>query len=149
MDYLKEQGVYDNTRIIIVSDHASEELLYDDFKYLLKYEGGVEALVDLFRFQCGLLVKDFDSSEFTVNDSFMTNADVPALAIDGLLEDNINPFTGKAISSDYKNENELQLCYTYNWKTETNNGYKYLPEHWFSVHDNIFDINNWKYLGYY
>ena len=149
LDYLKEQDVYDNTRIIIVSDHAADEFLYDDFVYLLKFPSGTEAIADLFRFQCTLLVKDFDSKEFSVNDEFMTNADVPVIAMEGLIDNKINPFTGKEISTKYKTENELQLNYTINASIDNNKGNVYLPEHWFSVHDNIFDINNWKYLGYY
>ena len=149
LDYLKEQNVYDNTRIIIVSDHAADEFLYNEYIYSLKSPDGIETLADLFRFQCTLLVKDFDSKEFSVNEEFMTNADVPAIAVDGLIDNKINPFTGKEISTKYKTENELQLNYTINASIDHNNGNVYLPEHWFSVHDNIFDINNWKYLGYY
>ena len=79
----------------------------------------------------------------------MTNADVPSLAIEGLVKEKTNPFTGKSISKDYKKENKLQLNYTINSFTDKNNGCVYLPEHWFSVHDNIFESSNWEYLGYY
>ena len=41
-----------------------------------------------------LLVKDFGSTEFTISDEFMTNADVPTLATQGLIENPTNPFTG-------------------------------------------------------
>lgn len=149
MNYLKNEGVYDNTRIIIVSDHSADEYLDERFTYHLYYENGRKVSADLMRFQCTLLVKDFDSYDFIFDSEFMTNADVPSLACDCIIKDSINPFTGQKITSDYKNQNELQLNYTDNVFTETNNGYTFLPEHWFSVHDNIFDINNWKYLGYY
>lgn len=149
MEYLQNNGVYDNTRIIIVSDHSSDEMLNDDFNYILFNDDYTKVMADMFRFQSTLLVKDFDSKDFMICEDFMTNADVPALAINGLLNDNKNPFTGNEISTEYKNNNELQLNFTTNWSTENNNGYTLLPEHWFTVHDNIFDKNNWSYLGYY
>jgi hypothetical protein len=46
-----------------------------------------------------LLVKDFDASGELKNDiTFMTNADVPFLALNGQIENPANPFTGNTIS---------------------------------------------------
>ncbi|MBQ1738965.1 MAG: sulfatase-like hydrolase/transferase, partial [Clostridiales bacterium] len=70
LDYLREQGVYDNTRIIIVSDHGRG---LDQFN--IKCNGqDMEYFMPLF------MVKDFDAKGFTVSDEFMTNADTVTYA---------------------------------------------------------------------
>ena len=94
-DYLREEGVYDNTRIILVSDHG-----YD--LYSLDELVADEDTCFSFYFPL-LMVKDFGSKEFVVSDEFMTNADVPSIALDGVIEQPMNPFTGKLINSDEKN----------------------------------------------
>ncbi len=93
-DTLREQGVWDNTRIIIVSDHG------DDLGQLFKLEpgAGIEAV------NCMLMVKDYGAEGFDISDEFMTNADVPAIAFEGVVASPVNPFTGKAVDSSAKND---------------------------------------------
>ena len=140
-DYLKEAGVYDNTRIILVSDHGWDEehleelLLEDDF-------GTTHCLEQYYPL---LMVKDFNSKEFTVSDAFMTNADVPVLATDQLIENPVNPFTGKMITSDEKYAHDQMIIVSNEWNTQTNNGNTFLPATWASVKDNIWDKGNWKF----
>lgn len=93
-DHLRTEGVYDNTRIIIVSDHAYELGFMDGFK-------GTDGL-DIEGFQALLMVKDFNASGFTEDDTFMCNADVPALAVEGVLSDHHNPFTGRSVGMEGK-----------------------------------------------
>ena len=57
-DYLREQGVYDNTRIILVGDHGKGLAQYD------LYCNGV----DMEYYLPLLMVKDFDAHGFTVSD---------------------------------------------------------------------------------
>ena len=92
-----------------------------------------------------LMVKDFDSSGFTVDNAFMTNADVPTLATDGLFKDPVNPFTGKSINNAAKEAGEL-LLYRGQWDPRKTTGNTFLSGRWFTVHDDIFDKNNWKEL---
>ena len=140
-DYLREQDVYDNTRIIIVSDHGMALNGQID-----GWQFGEEWQDDVMFYNALLLVKDFDAEGFTVDDSFMTNADTPNLAITGVLEDRRNPFSGKEISSEAKN-GTLKVCCSHEYSTYENNGTKFHPGRWFSVKDNIFDMENWEYLG--
>ena len=149
LDYLKANDVYDNTRIIIVSDH-SHNLNYEEdlIKTVDDPEIGAKTNLDPMIFNCMFLVKDFDSSEFTVDDTFMTNADTPTIAMDGLVENPVNPFTGNAIDSSAK-AGEQHLLWCTKWDTDENNGNQFLPGFWFSVHDDIFESGNWEYLGYY
>ena len=95
-DHLKKEGIYDNTRIIIVSDHAYELGLMLDFtgENGLNIEG----------FQALLMMKDFNASGFKEDNTFMSNADVPALAIYGVLSDYHNPFTGNIVGMEGKSK---------------------------------------------
>lgn len=143
-DYLRENGVYDNTRIILVSDHGM--WLSEFEKMAFNIDSG--CLIPVFN--ALLMVKDFDSTEFTTDDRFMTNGDVPTLAFQELIEHPINPFTGKAINSNMKNVSELHVTFTDNLDISEDNGNTFLPSTWYSLQNqNIFDVNNWKLLGKY
>ncbi len=139
-DYLRANGIYDNTRIIIVADHGHFLHQYEDLVL------GSNRREDIMGYNPLLLVKDFDSTGFTVDDRFMTNADVPTLALSGLVENPVNPFTGKTVSSDAKAGNQY-VTISNDWDIAVNNGTSFLPAQWYSVHDNIFDKNNWKDEG--
>jgi len=147
-DYLRENDAYDNTRIIVVSDHAKELRRFPEMTVNVN-DGERDINIDLMESNCLLMVKDFGSTEFTVDKQFMTNADTPTLATKGLIENPVNPFTGNPINSAQKDEPVQHIFYSYDWDALKNHGNTFLPGHWFSVHDNIFDRNNWEYLGHY
>ena len=149
-DYLKEAGVYDNTRIILVSDHGFSlaqfpELILDDSVY---QQDNMQVRVDDAEFYYPLLmVKDFNSTEFTVSDEFMTNADVPTLAVSGVLENPINPMTGKPISNEDKFSHEQYVIASSEYDTSKNNGTTYFPAKWYTVHDSIWNKDNWTLVA--
>jgi len=97
-----------------------------------------------------LLVKDFGARGFGTDERFMTNADTPTVALDGLIEDPVNSFTGKRSTNDAKNAEEQHVFYTDIWNTDQNNGNTFLPGSWYALvgHD-IFDQNGWEKLGGY
>ena len=139
LEYLKENDVYDNTRIIIVSDHGRalgqfEEMILDD---------GSEMLYDTEFYYPTLLVKDFNSKEFTVSDEFMTNGDVPTLAFKDIIEHPINPFTDNEINSDEKYEHYQFVLASYDFDIGDNRGRTFLPGKWFAVHDDRNVKENW------
>ena len=143
LDKLRENGVYDNTKIIVTADHgyylfSSDELDLSD--------GGVRQ-VDAENFFPLLLVKDFGATGFTTDDEFMTNADVPTIACEDVIEDPVNPFTGNPINSDEKTAHD-QFIMTYHtgWDTKTNNGYTFLPTPWAAVTNNIWDRDDWELI---
>ena len=142
MDYLRENGVYDNTRIIIVADHGRDTLQFDDMYY-------DDLGIDIGYVNPLLIVKDFDSEGFTVDDTFMTIADVPTLATEGVIADPVNPFTGNAITNDEKFTHPQEITFSHEYDILVNNGYKFIPGDWYSVHDDIFEEDNWEYLGNY
>ena len=134
LEYLKENGVYDNTRIIIVSDHGCslaqlEELMYSDGKNE----------VDLERYFPLLMVKDFGSRGFTISDEFMTNADVPSLAMKDLISDPVNPFTKKIISDSEKTAHLQFISLSSDWDVGTNNGTTFNASKWLVVRNGLLD----------
>ncbi len=146
LDYLKRAGVYDNSRIIIVSDHGyylyqSQKLLFPEHK--LDYS----QYVDAGNYFPLLMVKDFGEHGFRTDGSFMTNADVPCIAFKGLIGNPVNPFTGNLIS-DYEKYAHDQFIITEHkyWSTSTNNGTCFIASTWAAVSDDIWNRSNWKFI---
>jgi len=123
LDYLKENDLYDNTRIIIVGDHGANYFAFDDM--LVDLDGEI---TDLEVFTPLLMVKDFGDGDFITSDEFMTNADVPTIAMEGLIKDPVNPYTKNPINSNVKQERDQ---------------YVFDNSKWLSIHDNIYDPANW------
>jgi arylsulfatase A-like enzyme len=141
MDYLKEQGVYDNTRIIIVADHGRQLKLFD---YMMFYDGELDALF----YNPLLMVKDFNATgEPKTDNTFMTNADTPTLATAGLIDNPVNPFTGKPIDNAAKTEETLEITTSYDWEIEKHDGYTFLPATWYTVKQGVLDADHWTLLG--
>jgi len=146
LDYLKEIGVYDNTRIIIVSDHGWPLGQIDDMIILDGASDTMYNAEDAMAYNPVLLYKDFGSDEpFTTDYSFMTNADTPYLAMDGLLDDPVNPFISRPVfQPDAKYVEKLYIMYTDNWSLEGNTDNVFTDTLWYSFSgQNIFDRNNW------
>ena len=141
-DRLRENGVWDNTRIIIVADHGRS--LFQDSRLIFD-----DLMVDAESVNPLLMVKDFNSTGFVTSDEFMTNADVPTIATEGLINDPVNPFTGAAINNDDKFSGPQHIIMSDHWRVQENDGNTFLPGSWYSVHDSIFDRDNWDYLGEY
>lgn len=142
-DYLREQDVYDNTRIILVSDHGwylsqyAEELLHDD---------GSDALLNVSSYFPLLMVKDFNSEGFHTSDAFMTNADVPAIALSGLINDPVNPFTGNPINSSEKFAHDQFIIMSWERNFENNGSTTFQPAQWARVRESIWNKENWTFL---
>lgn len=138
-DYMRKNGVFDNTRIIIVADHGRGLGQFENMKYT-NPEIDIEWCNPLF------MVKDFNSKNFTVSNEFMTIADTPTIAVSNLIENPVNPFTGKIICNDEKLKKPQIITSSMNWDTMINNGTTFDTSngHLFSVHDDIFVEKNWK-----
>lgn len=140
LDYLRENDVYDNTRIILVADHGinisqSEDLLHE----LSSEEISVSSYFPL------LLYKDFNSKNFSVSDDFMTNADVPTLATSNLIENAVNPFTGKSITSQEKFVHDQFIIVSEDFDVTNNGDTTFTPARWASVSENLWDRDNWEF----
>ena len=148
-DYMKENSVYDNTRIIIVSDHggATTEKDFDENKALddkvagNKYSGRGH-------YHCLLMYKDFNANGDVITDNtFMTNADTPSLLLKGYGKDFTNPFTGNVIpleTSQFKKDG-IYLTASDAHQPLYNGTYKFSIKdtEWWHVKENIFESKNW------
>ena len=140
LDTLRENGVYDNTRIILVSDHGYN--LNQISELIIKKDSHINDVSHYFPL---LMIKDFESTEFATSDQFMTIADVPTLATDGLIESPVNPFTGKPITSHDKQSHDQLIMISRDWDVGVNNGKTFLPCQWASVHDDLWNPENWTF----
>lgn len=135
-DYLRESGVYDNTRIILVADHGTELGVKQN---MILFDG-----LDAEYFYPLLMVKDFDAKGFQYSDEFMTTADVPALAVDGLMEDPCNPFTGNPISMAPKTDQPVYVFYSDDISMSLNSGNVFQPGTWYRIdNQNMRSWGNW------
>lgn len=140
-DMLKKEGIYDNTRIILVSDHGYDIGQFDNMK--INDELDVQGVNPL------LMVKDFNATGFTEDDTFMTNADVPSIAMNDIIDDPVNPFTGNKIDRSAKETDKLLITLSKNANLSEQkwNVFDTMGASWYSVKDNIFDKNNWVFEG--
>jgi YidC/Oxa1 family membrane protein insertase len=134
-EYLKENDVYDNTRIIIVSDHGPEP------NFVTKL--GLPFNAD--QFNPLLMVKDFNASgPIKTDNSFMSNADVPSFALRDIITNPVNPYTGKAINMDAKQKPlYIAMSASIHLGKGNNTQITFDPKKDYYVHDNIFDPKNW------
>jgi len=139
-DLFRKNGVYNNTRIIIVADHGGK------MKDFIIDEPFPEKGESREFYNPVFLYKDFNShGTLAINNDFMTNADVPFFALNGLLENPVNPFTGNSITTEPK-KNGIYIS-TYPAPMAGNHG-KYVfnikKDQWMYLHDSIFEPSNWK-----
>ena len=110
LDYLRANNAYDNSRIIIVSDHGYHINMthYNNFDLntvkdsIYDFTKGERQIPS--SFDCTLMFKDFNSTGSIKNDTtFMTNADAFFLAKKDLNLSDTNPFTGKKFVQNKEN----------------------------------------------
>lgn len=176
MEVLKQNGCYDNTRIIVVADHGIgtfniENLFFKsdkNFEELAEVEKmfGKSQLSEYAAFfemkEMGyildhnhplLMMKDFTNSsdpnsakrEWTVDDSFMTNADTPYLAFEGIVQKPVNPWTKKPI--ERRTQNVAQgVVAGGRYEPDKNGVYKFDLNgiKIYDVYDDMADVSNWK-----
>lgn len=137
-EYLKEKGVYDNTRIIIASDHAFELNQFND----MSLENGL----DVEGLNCLLMIKDFDAHGVLLTDeTLMSTADVPTIAVSGVIEKPVNPYTGNNINSEEK-KNGITITTSGNWVFEGNNDnvWDLSDGEFWTVHGDVLSTSSWR-----
>lgn len=141
-DYMKENGVYDNTRIILVSDHGSSS---KGAKSKLPELPGYPSAAQ--NFVASLLVKDFNEHGQIKDDyTFMTNADTPALATEDLLKNAVHPFTNKPLKVENKNDYTiLNTSAAQSTRIRKEKVFDVKDKQWYTVKDNVYK-KNWQFL---
>lgn len=142
MESLKAEGVYDNTRIIFVSDHG-RAVKTNVFRK--------ERKLPFMREFCNplLFVKDFGATgEVHTSNAFMTNADVPSIATAAIIADAKNPFTAKSLNSPGVKDGGVVITSTHNWvpNQHSKNTFSIAAGDWYLVKNNIFDEGNWQQI---
>jgi hypothetical protein len=141
-NYLKENGVYDNTRIIIVSDHGANLNSKYPGNFLLPNGKSLQSYHTL------LLSKDFNaennSPTLEIDNSFMTNADVPLLTLKNIVNNPVNPFTGIFLKEDKKDGITLTTIETLISNRHYKDTLRINKNEWLHVRDNIFDPKKWE-----
>ena len=153
MKYLKEENVYDNTRIILVADHGAVHLQIPQGVINTGVDSvGFNAsgsLEDIMSYNPLLLVKDFNAAgEIRTDTAFMTNADVPTIAMEGLISDPVNPFTGKPVNNQYKSDINY-VTFSHLSSVGRDKGTVFDPAYWFAVTpggDTLFDPDRWTVI---
>jgi len=137
--YLKENGAYDNTRIVIVSDHGKDI----DLPAFSAFENPSIPS----SFDCLLLYKDFDQREGSENTDFMTNADTLFLITKGLGLSDTNPFTNRKFTVEKDGGVDVYICQ--DWNPNHFRGsrtFNLSDDQAYHVMDNIYDPANWTVL---
>lgn len=149
--YLKENGVYDNTRIILVADHgraSTEDCIEKDDELDNQIAG--DKYTGRGHFHPLLLVKDFNAKGALKTDmTFMTNGDVPSLALKGIVSEPVNPFTKKAVpldTSDIKKDGVVISASDVHqaWLMRDVYTYPVRTNQWWRVKDSIFKASSWS-----
>ena len=139
LDYLKENGVYDNSRIIIASDHGCP--------YYVKTPYPEDTTRNILNYNPVLMVKDFYSKgAINVNNDFQTLADIPKIALRGIIQNPVNPYTNKPLIVPTPEETTLLMHVDGFWQKDqfkTNPKFYLKHARFRNIKDNIFDNKNW------
>ena len=137
--WMRDNGVYDNTRIVISSDHGrhfkgENKTLDTDFDKS-----------ELANWNALLMYKDFGSDgEISADSTFMTIADTPALATEGISDKPCNSFTDKEFVQ--KEHKDVFTVITGGNDPSTHGKYTFNYTEKYRVKDNIFKAANWEKL---
>ena len=140
-DYLKENGVYDNTRIIVVADHGyyHHYSTFDNFK-----DPTIPS-----SFNPLFMVKDFDAKGSPRTDnSFMTNADTLFFAKEGLGLSDTNPFTGKKLTQEKESVTVWPSHDSEHDEPDIKHKKQFTFKQGYTIRSNLFDPANWESVQY-
>ena len=138
VDWMKAAEVYDNSRIILVSDHGNNYPNPYDVPYKSLEDASILGINKsiLNRLNPVLMMKDFDShGPVQTSDKLMSNGDTMSLAYGETLKDFDTKTDGRT----------LPAYLTRAWETrELQHDEEYTIERYFFVNGSIFDLKNWN-----
>ncbi|NPD45460.1 YidC/Oxa1 family membrane protein insertase [Lentimicrobium sp. S6] len=140
--WMKDNEVYDNTKIVIASDHGTTWEKYkpglDIDNPFKNYEDKGQLLYDmLFQLNALLFVKDYNSQGQVKEDwRMMSNADV-----NSIMFEEENPTIGAPP------KHRTLTGYVSWWNKKIDTETQYNIQHGYQVKNNIFDANNWEKIN--
>lgn len=141
--FLKDNGCWDNSRIIIAGDHGSGGIRVKGMNFIDAFAGldfYPESLIPL------IMMKDFNSNgELNKDYTFMTLADIPALATKDLpVELQKNPFTEKKFI-DTQNKEIVKSVEDGSWHANHQlKSTQFDVYSWVYVKENVYDPACWS-----
>lgn len=144
-DFLRENGVWDNTRIIVVSDHGWDLELNHILTGGREERNALAPHDGIMAYNALMMIKDFGGAgEFRSDGTFMTIADTPSEAMRGLIENPVNPFTGNPITQSAKEEDAQYVMLT-DWRIAENHGTRFKDPVRLTLRNRyLFDEGNWE-----
>jgi hypothetical protein len=139
--FLRAEGVYHNTRIILVADHGRGD---SGLPANIPLPGGEK----LQGYNPLLMVKDFTEpggqrEGMKTDHRFMTNADAPFFALEGLMTEPENPFTHRPLTPNKADGIGVVTIGALSSYRHGESTYTIPPDQWLHVHDDIFNPRNW------
>jgi hypothetical protein len=141
--FLKDEGVYDNTRIILVADHGRGSGNYEN-NITLPNGSTLQSYNPL------LMVKNFNDGHsdsdtaLKIDDSFMTNADTVFFALKDIVDNPVNPFTNQPLQIRKTDGAYIATIGALSSYRHTKYKYNIGRDQWLRVHDDIFNPDNWE-----
>ncbi|PSV23012.1 YidC/Oxa1 family membrane protein insertase [Photobacterium kishitanii] len=142
INWLKDENIYNNTMIILVSDHDN----YDSPNLAKTFNSDINGIKPAIankdypgRPVGLLLVKDFDSNgEVKISNKPMSTADVPSIACSA-----IGGCKNIEVDPRYENK-ERKFNYSIgNWNPNNHKKNKYTIDELYQINGSLFDKNNW------
>lgn len=137
LDFLKENDIYDNTMIILCSDHGNA---FFDNSLCNTFNVSAEISNDLSKCYAMLLTKNFNANdEFVISNSYMQNSDVYYYLEEYLFNDS-------TVFSDNEHDiNRKRLYYACNQNLSDYQNRKINTYNKYVINGSIFDKNSWDF----
>jgi len=140
-DWMKNENMYDNTKIIVVSDHGISWGHYDGEISLptpKNWDENIAKSLDLdlkkyWRLNALLMVKDFNErASFSEDTMLMTNADASYIAFDDSYLESLKMLNQRTVTS-----------FHVDWKGSFAKYKKHPIRDTYRIKNSMFDLNNW------
>lgn len=141
--FLKDHNCWDNSRIIIIGDHGRDYMRTINMDFIKEFSS---AEIDPVSMIPLIMFKDFNADGSLKKDvSFMTLADVPVLATQGLPPElQKNPFTGKSFL-ETQNKEEVKAITSGNWYANQQlKATQFEVNSWSLIKDDVYNPACWS-----
>lgn len=133
IQWLKDNAIYNNTQILIVSDHGSPDSMGIP-RFIIEKNGRPETI---------FLFKDFNTSgELKVDSRLMANYDISSIFCENL--PNGCPNVPKNILKNYPNNRKIITATPITSDLKKTQKNEWIIDHYFQVKGNIYDENSWQ-----